>query len=78
MKKIILSLIILYQKSWFVRSPLLKTLFLTDASCRFQPTCSEYTYQAINKYGIIQGSWLALRRILRCHPFTKGGFDPIP
>lgn len=46
--------------------------------CRFVPTCSEYAVQAITKYGALKGSWLALRRLLRCHPFHKGGYDPVP
>ena len=47
-------------------------------SCRFQPTCSTYTYEAIQKYGIIKGGWLGLRRILRCHPWGGSGYDPVP
>ena len=47
-------------------------------SCRFTPTCSEYAMQAIEKYGAAKGGWLALRRILRCNPFHKGGYDPVP
>lgn len=78
MKRFILSLIKTYQKSWFCRSLILKFLFLSDAACRFKPTCSEYTYQAISRYGIIRGSELGLRRIIRCHPWNKGGYDPIP
>lgn len=77
LKKFYLSLIRAYQKSWFYRTPILKTLFLTDASCRFRPTCSEYTYEAVNRYGIIVGSLKGLRRILRCHPWNKGGNDPL-
>ena len=47
-------------------------------SCRFQPTCSEYGYEAIAKYGIIRGGRLAVWRILRCNPFGRGGYDPVP
>jgi len=75
MKKFILFLIRAYQKSWFFRSRILRTLFLSDGACRFQPTCSEYTYQAIERYGIIRGSWVGVKRILRCHPWSKGGYD---
>ena len=47
-------------------------------SCRFEPTCSCYAINAINKYGIMRGFYLALRRILRCHPFGGSGYDPVP
>jgi putative membrane protein insertion efficiency factor len=51
---------------------------LTPASCRFHPTCSAYALEAIEKYGAARGGWLALRRLLRCQPFCKGGYDPVP
>jgi putative membrane protein insertion efficiency factor len=47
------------------------------SACRFQPTCSEYAYQAIGKYGIIKGGRMAVWRILRCNPFVRGGYDPV-
>ena len=51
----------------------------TPKNCRFTPTCSAYAYEAINKYGALKGAWLALKRLLRCHPFYKGDpFDPVP
>jgi putative membrane protein insertion efficiency factor len=77
MKLLALKLIRFYQRSFLIRSRILKTLFLSDASCRFRPTCSEYTYQAIEGYGIILGSAKSLGRILRCHPWSKGGYDPV-
>jgi putative membrane protein insertion efficiency factor len=46
--------------------------------CRFQPTCSQYALGAIKKYGFVRGSWLAAKRIVRCNPFTEGGYDPVP
>lgn len=51
--------------------------FLPDA-CIYSPSCSEYAMVAIERYGVLKGGWLALRRILRCNPFYKGGFDPVP
>ena len=70
MKSLLLSLIRFYQRSV---SPLF------PPRCRFTPTCSAYAYQAINKYGILKGGYLALRRFLRCHPFSKADpYDPVP
>ncbi|WP_314393473.1 membrane protein insertion efficiency factor YidD [Leptotrichia shahii] len=68
MKKILLFLIKCYQKCI---SPYL------GKRCRFYPTCSEYSRQAITKYGAIKGSYLAIIRLLKCHPFHKGGYDPL-
>ncbi len=47
-------------------------------SCRYVPTCSQYAKEALLKYGFLKGSWLAARRLLRCHPFHAGGYDPVP
>lgn len=68
MKKLILFLISVYQK----------ISKHTPAVCRFYPTCSEYTRQAIVKYGVLKGGWLGLKRICRCHPGNEGGYDPVP
>ncbi|MGY0395190.1 MULTISPECIES: membrane protein insertion efficiency factor YidD [unclassified Fusobacterium] len=69
MKKIILLLIKFYQK--YI------SIFL-GKNCRFYPTCSAYTYEAIERFGIIKGGYLGVRRILKCHPFHPGGYDPVP
>ncbi|MFX3618604.1 MAG: membrane protein insertion efficiency factor YidD [Sporolactobacillus sp.] len=69
MKYVFIFFIRLYQK--FI-SP------LTPPSCRFYPTCSQYAVVAIGRFGAIRGGWLALRRLLKCHPFHPGGFDPVP
>ncbi|MBR4660871.1 MAG: membrane protein insertion efficiency factor YidD [Bacteroidales bacterium] len=51
---------------------------LLPPSCRYTPTCSQYALEALRRYGPIKGGWLALRRILRCHPFGGSGYDPVP
>lgn len=51
---------------------------LTPPACRYTPTCSQYAQEAIRKYGPFRGGWLALKRILRCHPFGGSGYDPVP
>ena len=51
---------------------------MLPSACRFYPTCSEYAVQAVARFGVLRGSWLALRRLGRCHPFHPGGFDPVP
>lgn len=47
-------------------------------ACRYQPTCSHYGYEAVERHGILRGSWLTLKRLVRCNPFTSGGYDPVP
>lgn len=69
MKKIILQMIRFYQRYISPMSP---------PSCRFYPTCSQYAIEAVEEHGAIKGSYLAVRRILKCHPLHKGGFDPVP
>jgi len=74
---LVLKSIRFYQRYLNLTNPVMKSLLLTDSACRFHPTCSEYTYQAVKKHGIISGLWLGLGRIFRCHPFSLGGYDPV-
>ncbi len=69
MKAVLLALIHFYQRHI---SPLL------GSNCRYYPTCSHYTADAIERYGALRGGWMGLRRIARCHPWAAGGFDPVP
>lgn len=69
MKKLVLALIKLYQK--YISSNFFKGV------CRFTPSCSQYTYEAIERYGIISGSLRGIWRLVRCNPFNDGGFDPV-
>jgi uncharacterized protein len=74
------------QRSWGVRAALFALSFyksylsiLLAGTCRFQPTCSRYAYEAIERFGVARGVWLATKRLLRCHPFSgKFGYDPVP
>ncbi|HFC92933.1 MAG TPA: membrane protein insertion efficiency factor YidD [Leucothrix mucor] len=69
MKKILMMIIRGYQ---LFLSPML------GSHCRYAPSCSHYTHQAIAQYGAIKGAWMGLKRILRCHPWAEGGYDPVP
>jgi len=69
MKRVALSLIRFYQKAISPSMP---------PSCRFFPTCSQYSYDAMEKYGVWRGGWMAARRIMRCNPLHPGGYDPVP
>ena len=69
MKGIALELIRLYQLTLSQVMP---------PSCRFAPSCSQYTYEAISKFGFFKGVWLGTKRLTRCHPFRPGGYDPVP
>lgn len=67
------TLLVLFVRGYQVAlSPLL------PAACRYHPTCSQYAIEALEKHGALRGSWLAMKRIARCHPFRPGGFDPVP
>lgn len=67
MKQVIIFLIKTYRLFSGMRPP----------SCRYIPTCSQYTLEAVEKYGTLKGGWMGLRRIFRCHPFHPGGYDPV-
>jgi len=69
MKRLLIGLIRVYQ---YALSPLL------GRSCRYVPSCSEYTAQAVQKHGAMKGGWLGAKRICRCHPWHPGGYDPLP
>lgn len=69
MKWLFLKLIRFYQRHISVHTP---------PACRFQPTCSQYAFTAIERFGALKGGWLAFRRLLRCNPFHRGGYDPVP
>jgi len=69
MSQLALDLIKLYQNTVSKMLP---------SACRFKPTCSQYAFEAIKKYGFARGSWLAAKRIMRCNPFSEGGYDPVP
>jgi conserved hypothetical protein YidD len=69
MKELVLDLIKLYQTT---------VSEVTPHSCRFQPTCSHYAYEAIERHGFARGSWLAIKRLARCNPFSRDGYDPVP
>ncbi|MDR1663398.1 MAG: membrane protein insertion efficiency factor YidD [Clostridiales bacterium] len=69
MKKLILRLLRIYKRKI---SPLL------GRCCRFYPSCSEYMYTAVERYGAVKGVWLGVKRLARCQPFCKGGYDPVP
>ncbi|HVZ67630.1 MAG TPA: membrane protein insertion efficiency factor YidD [Patescibacteria group bacterium] len=77
MKKIALGMIRFYHGLKPIRSQITRMLTGSDASCRYSPTCSDYAAQAINKYGVIKGGGMGLLRILRCHPWSRGGYDPL-
>jgi putative membrane protein insertion efficiency factor len=71
-----LAIRIAYRIYKSVVSPILHAF--SPGQCLYLPTCSEYAYIALVRFGVLKGSWLALRRFVRCHPFAKGGLDPVP
>ncbi len=75
--KFALSMIKFYQGSTFFHQFLARSLLLSDKNCRFEPTCSQYTYEAVEKYGLWRGTWIGFKRIIRCHPWSEGGYDPL-
>jgi putative membrane protein insertion efficiency factor len=77
MKKIALQLITIYQKTISPDHGPLSSM-IKGQTCRFYPTCSEYTHTSIERYGILRGCWMGIKRISRCHPWNDGGYDPVP
>ncbi len=77
MKKLFLILIRAYQKTLSLDHGPLRHIF-PGGACRFRPTCSEYTYQCVERFGVLRGAWLGLKRVARCHPWNPGGYDPAP
>lgn len=71
-----------YQPGWWLQRPIIlyrKALSpLVGRRCRYQPTCSGYAFEAIDEWGAMRGSWMAVKRIGRCHPWREGGVDPVP
>ncbi len=77
LRMVLLFVIKLYQKTLsFDHGPLAK--IFPFWGCKYYPTCSQYTYEAVAKYGVIKGVWLGAKRLVRCNPFSKGGHDPVP
>lgn len=75
-KMLVISIIRFYQKTLSFDHGLLK-IFSPYGRCKFRPTCSDYAIQAITKYGVIKGGFKAVNRVLRCNPWSKGGYDPL-
>jgi uncharacterized protein len=63
---------------WIIRGYQLAISPMLGPRCRFYPSCSCYAHDAIERFGAVRGSWMGLRRLLRCHPFAQGGYDPVP
>jgi putative membrane protein insertion efficiency factor len=76
LKRVVLSIIRLYQKTLSLDHGFVGKVF-GERFCRFYPSCSEYSYQAIERYGILRGGWKGCKRIVRCHPWNDGGYDPL-
>jgi len=68
-KRLLVALVTFYRRALSPHLP---------ASCRYQPTCSQYALTALERFGALRGGWMAVKRILRCNPFSKGGYDPVP
>lgn len=75
---LVLRIIRFYQKTLSFDHGIAKHLIPSQGQCRYYPTCSQYVYTAIERFGVIKGGWMGARRVFRCHPFAKGGVDEVP
>jgi uncharacterized protein len=77
MKLVIINAITFWQRTFAMRENILRSFGLTAHTCKYTPTCSQYTKEAVQKYGILRGIFMGLKRVFRCNPWNVGGYDPV-